>query len=139
MTKRLAEMEAMIQQIPRVPTPLKKSLLHSYADSLFIDSIALLEMLKKFSFPNMKLYDSTTDPMDHIVSYKQRMFTTSILRKLHEACMCKSFRSSLMRPALQWYTNLPKNSISFFFQLMDTFMEQFTNNKKLEKLLGDLD
>ena len=40
--ERFAEMEAMIQRIPGVPTPLKKSLLHSYADSLFVDSIALV-------------------------------------------------------------------------------------------------
>ena len=41
-------------------------------------------------------------------------------------------------PALQWYTNLANNSISSFAQLMDTFIEQFASNKKLEKLFGDL-
>ena len=79
--KRFAEMEAMIQRIPRVPTPLKKSLSRSYADSLFVDSIALVEIPKKFSFPNSKLYDGTTDPTDHIASYKQRMFTATKLQE----------------------------------------------------------
>ena len=51
--------------------------------------------------------------------------------------MCKSFGSSLQGPALQWYTNLAKNSISSFTQLTDTFVEQFASNKKLEKLSGD--
>ena len=37
-----------------------------------------LEMPKKFSFLNMKMYDGMTDPTDHIVSYKQRMFTSAI-------------------------------------------------------------
>ena len=95
MAKKFAEMEAMIQKIPRVPTLLKKSLPHSYADSTFVDSIALVEMPKKFSFPNMKMYDGTTNPMDHITSYKQRMFTIAIPREQLEACMCKSFGSSL--------------------------------------------
>ena len=72
-------MEALIQKIPSVPTPIKKSLPHNYADSPFVDSIALIEMTKKLSFPNMKMYDDTTDPTDHIVSYKQWMFTTAIL------------------------------------------------------------
>lgn len=67
--KRFAEMEALIQKIPGVPAPIKKSLPHSYADSPFVDSIALVEMPKKFSFPNMKMYDGTTDPTDHIASY----------------------------------------------------------------------
>ena len=113
--KKLAEMEAMIQMIPRVSTPLKKSLPHSYVDSPFVDSIVLIEMPNMFSFPNMKLYDATIDPIDHIVSYKKCMFTTSIPHDLHEAYMCKSFGSILIGPALQWYTNLSKTSISSFF------------------------
>ncbi|KAL5564706.1 hypothetical protein UlMin_027870 [Ulmus minor] len=88
-------MEALIQKIPGVPAPIKKSLPHSYADSPFVDSIALVEMPRKFSFPNMKIYDGTTDPTDHIASYKQRMFTAAIPREQREACMCKKqFASS---------------------------------------------
>ena len=78
MAKNFSEMEAMIQRIPRVPTVLMKTLPHSYADSPFVDSIALVKIPRKFSFPNMKLYDGTTNPTDHIASYKQRMFTAAI-------------------------------------------------------------
>ena len=76
--KKFAKIEAMIQRIPMVPTPMKKSLLHSYANSPLVDSITLLEMPKKFSFLNMKMYDGTIDPMDHIASYKQCMFVAAI-------------------------------------------------------------
>ena len=95
-------------------------------------------MPRKFSLPNLKPYDGTTDPTDHIASYKQRMFTAAIPRDLRDACMCKSFGSSLIGLALQWFTNLPNNSISSFAQLTDTFVEQFASSKKLEKLSGDL-
>ena len=95
MANKLPDMEAMIQRILGVPTPLKKSLPHSYADSPFVDSIALIEMPEKFHFPNMKLYDGIIDPTYHIASYKQHMFTTTIPRKQREACMYKSFGSSL--------------------------------------------
>ena len=61
----------MIQKIPGVPIPIKKSLLHSYVDSPFVQSITLIEMPKKFSFLNMKMYDGTTDPTDYIASYTQ--------------------------------------------------------------------
>ena len=100
MAKRLEEIEAMIQRIPGVPTPLRKSQPYSYADSSFIDALALVEMPRKFTFPNMKPYNGTTDPTDHIASYKQRMFTATIPRDLQEAFICKSFGSSLMGPAL---------------------------------------
>ena len=68
--KCFAEMEALIQKILGVLAPIKKSFPHSYADSAFVDSIALVEMPKKFSFLNMKMYEGTTDPTDHIASCK---------------------------------------------------------------------
>ncbi|XP_062085288.1 uncharacterized protein LOC133791376 [Humulus lupulus] len=136
--KKLEGMEARIHRIPRVPAPIRKSLPSSFADSPFVDAIALVEMPKKFVFPLMKMYDGTTDPNDHIASYKQRMFTGAIPRELREACMCKGFGSSLVGPALQWYTNLPNNSIFSFAQLTDIFVEQFACSRKLEKLSDDL-
>ncbi|XP_031275028.1 uncharacterized protein LOC116133462 [Pistacia vera] len=84
------------------------------------------------------MYDGTTNLDDHIASYKQRMFIVSIPRPLREACMCKSFGSSLFGLALQWYMNLPNGSIDSFTQLTDTFVEQFASSKKLEKLSADL-
>ncbi|KAM6569847.1 hypothetical protein CsatB_017832 [Cannabis sativa] len=128
----------MIQCIPGVPTPIKKSLPSSFADSPFVDAIALIEMPKKCVFPLMRMYDGTSNPNDHIASYKQKMFTAAIPRELHEACMCKDFGSSLAGPALQWYTNLPNNSIASFAQLTDVFVKQFASSKKLEKLSDDL-
>ncbi|XP_031276068.1 uncharacterized protein LOC116134515 [Pistacia vera] len=121
-----------------MPVPIKKSRPHCYADSPFVDKIALADMPQKFTIPNMKMYDGTTDLNNHIASYKQRMFTVSIPRLLRKACMCKSFGSSLPGPALQWYTNLPNGSIDSFAQLTDTFVEQFASSKKLEKLSADL-
>src|SRR5437667_7902911 len=66
------------------------------------------------------------------------MFTAAIPRELREACMCKAFGSSLVGPALRWYTSLPNNSISSFAQLTDTFMGQYSTSRKLEKQSDDL-
>ncbi|XP_062075395.1 uncharacterized protein LOC133779450 [Humulus lupulus] len=136
--RKLESMEAMIQRIPGVPTLIKKSLPISFADSPFVDAISLVEMPKKFVFPLMKMYDGTTDPNDHIASYKQRMFTAAIPHELRMACMCKGFGSSQVGPALQWYTNLLNNSIASFAQLTDVFVKQFASSRKLEKLSDDL-
>uniref|UniRef100_A0A803PUJ0 Retrotransposon gag domain-containing protein n=1 Tax=Cannabis sativa TaxID=3483 RepID=A0A803PUJ0_CANSA len=135
---KLEGMEAMIHRIPGVPAPIKKSLPSSFADSLCMDAIALVEMQKMFIFPLMKIYDGISDLNDDIASYKQRMFTIPIPRELREAYMCKGFGSSLVGPALQWYTNLPNNSISSFAQLIDIIVEQFASNGKLEKLYDNL-
>ena len=127
LASKISNLEEMVQRIPGVPAPIKKSLPNSFADSPFVDAIALVEMPAKFNFPSMKLYDGTTDPDDHVSQYKQRMFTIAIPRDLREACMCKGFGSSLVGPALQWYTTLDNNFISSFAQLVDCFVEQFAS------------
>lgn len=121
--RRIAELEAMITCIPRVSFLIRKTPANSFADSPFVESIGFTEMPRKFSLPNMRLYDGTTDPDDHIAQYKQRMFTMSIPLHLREACLCKGFGYSLTGPALQWYTNLPNYFIASFAQLNDVFVE----------------
>uniref|UniRef100_A0A803P5V8 Uncharacterized protein n=1 Tax=Cannabis sativa TaxID=3483 RepID=A0A803P5V8_CANSA len=121
---KLVDVEALIQRILEMPAPIKKIAASCYADSPFVDEIALVEMPKMFSFHNMKLFDRTSDPDDHIAQYQQRMFTVFIPRDMREACMSKEFISSLIAPALQWYNNLSNNSILTFAQLTNAFVEQ---------------
>ena len=113
--------------------PIKKSYVNCYVDLPFTNNIALVEMPKKFSFPNMKLYDGTMDLDNHITQYCQRMFTTAIPRNMREACMSKGFVSSLIGPILQLYTNLPNNTICCFAQLTDIFVEQYASSRKHER------
>ncbi|XP_010513510.1 PREDICTED: uncharacterized protein LOC104789524 [Camelina sativa] len=138
LTKRLGAVEAMIGRLPGVAPPIRKSNLHSYADTPFSDEIALTEMPRKFTLPTMKMYDGTADPDDHIAQYKQRMFTTAIQKECREATMCKGFGSSLTGAALQWFINLPNGSINSFASLTDLFVEQFASSRNLEKTADDL-
>ena len=116
-----------------MPPPIKKSSANYYANSPFTDNIVLVKMPKKFSFPSLKLYDGTTDPDDYVAQYCQSMFTTTILGDLREVCICKGFRSSMIRPALQWYTNPINNSICSFPQLTYIFIEQYASSRKPER------
>ena len=63
-------MEDLIRRVPGMSAPIKKISINSYVDSPFTDNIALVEMPYKLSFPNMKLYDETSDSNDHIAQYK---------------------------------------------------------------------
>ena len=128
----------MIQRIPGVPKPLEKATPTSYADSPFCDNIALLEIPKRFTVPTMKSYDGSADPLEHIAQYKQRMFTVPITKDLREACMSKGFGSTLTGPALQWFVNLPNDSIETFADLVDAFNLQFAISRVFEKTTSDL-
>ncbi|KAL5776166.1 hypothetical protein ACOSP7_009092 [Xanthoceras sorbifolium] len=78
-------MEALIQHIHEMSAPIKKSSINSVTDSPFVDAIELVKMPRKFSFPNIKHYDGTTDPDDHIAQHRQRMFMVAIPTNLMEA------------------------------------------------------
>ncbi|XP_017245373.1 uncharacterized protein LOC108217031 [Daucus carota subsp. sativus] len=128
----------MVQRIPGVPKLLEKATPTSYADSPFVDDIALVKTPKRFNVPSMKAYDGSTDPLEHVAQYKQRMFTVPITKDLREACMCKCFGSTLAGPALQWFVNLPNGSIETFADLVDAFNLQFASSRVFEKTTSDL-
>ncbi|KAF2541788.1 hypothetical protein F2Q68_00031953 [Brassica cretica] len=65
-SKRLDAMQSMVERLPGVAPPIRKSNPDSYADTPFTDEITLIEMPRKFSFPSIKAYDSTSDPDDHV-------------------------------------------------------------------------
>uniref|UniRef100_A0A0D3D2W1 Retrotransposon gag domain-containing protein n=1 Tax=Brassica oleracea var. oleracea TaxID=109376 RepID=A0A0D3D2W1_BRAOL len=121
------------RKAPRGSSPIRKSNSNSYADTPFTDEITLIEMPRKFSFPNINAYDGTSDPDDHVAQYIQRMLAVALLKESHEATMCYGFSSTLLGPALQWYINLPSRSIASFAILSDKFIEQFTSSRDLEK------
>lgn len=102
---KMAKLEAMIQCIPGVLMSIMKITANYYADSPFLDDIHVVEMPRRFNFPNMKSFDGTTDPNNHIAKYQQWMFTLVIPLNMRKACMCRRFGSSLVRPVLPSYTN----------------------------------
>ena len=74
----IQKLNKVMVKIPGMPPPLEEATPGSYADSSFNDVIALMEIPMKFSVPNMKLYDGTSNPQEHVAQYKQRIFTVPI-------------------------------------------------------------
>ncbi|KAF3539673.1 hypothetical protein F2Q69_00022702 [Brassica cretica] len=137
-SERLDAMQSMVERLPRVAPPIRKSNPDSYAETPFTDEITLIEMPRKFSFPSIKAYDGTTDPDDHVAQYRQRMLAVALQKGLREATMCKGLGYTLTGPALQWYINLPSRSIASFGILSDKFVEQFVSSRDLEKTSDSL-
>lgn len=125
-------MQFMVESLPGVHPPNRRSNPDSYADTPFVEEIASVEMPRKFSFPNVKMYDGTGDRDDHIAQYKQRILVVALPKESREATICKGFGSTLIGPALQWYINLATRSISSFAGLSDKFVEQFASSRSLE-------
>ncbi|KAF3576174.1 hypothetical protein DY000_02030646 [Brassica cretica] len=132
-SKRLDAMQSMVERLPGVAPPIRKSNTDSYTDTSFTYEITLIEMPMKFSFPNIKAYDGTSDPDDHVAQYIQMMLAIALQKESREATMCKGFGSILTGPALQRYINLPSRSIASFAILSDKFVDQFASSRHLEK------
>nr|KYP52792.1 Transposon Ty3-I Gag-Pol polyprotein [Cajanus cajan] len=66
---------------------------------------------------NIDRYDGTTDPDEHVDLYITQVNLTN-----EDAIMCRVFSTSLKGAVLNWYTQLPMESIDNF----DTLVRQFT-------------
>nr|KYP71811.1 hypothetical protein KK1_011084 [Cajanus cajan] len=70
-------------------------------------------------------YDGTTDPDEHI-----DLYTTQVnLYTNNDAILCRVFPTSLKGAALNWYTQLPAESIDSFNTLVRRFTVQYATSR----------
>ncbi|XP_056688311.1 uncharacterized protein [Spinacia oleracea] len=98
----------MINKIHGVPTTIKEASRDSYADSPYADPIDVIDIPKRFSPQNMPMYDGTTDPREHILTYKQRIMIIPVPKHMREASLSKGFGSTLIGPAPEVVNQLAK-------------------------------
>ncbi|CAH9071149.1 unnamed protein product [Cuscuta europaea] len=134
----LREMREKINGIPGVPPPLDVASQTCYADSPFGRHITDVEIPRKFAASSMRLFDGTTDPLEHVAQYKQQMLATSVRPEQREACMCRAFGTTLTWPVLTWFVNLPNEGVSSFAELVNLFNQQFASSRVLEKQTSDI-
>ncbi|KAJ0935581.1 hypothetical protein HanRHA438_Chr03g0121251 [Helianthus annuus] len=94
-TRELQKLKDMISSVPGIVQPIPEVSRDSHNISRFAHPICDAEIPKRFQTPNMKLYDGTTDPEEHIAQYRERMEINPIPPELKEACLCKGFGSTL--------------------------------------------
>ncbi|KAJ9547211.1 hypothetical protein OSB04_019754, partial [Centaurea solstitialis] len=132
-------MLALLAKLPGAAVPVEVEPKTGFQASPYVDEIALMEIPKKYNIPAFTTkYSGITDPVEHVAQYKQLMWTASIPSQYQEACMCKSFGSTLTGAALQWLINLKPKSIESFAELVNQFTRQFASSRKMEKQTSDL-
>ncbi|KAL4554607.1 hypothetical protein LXL04_037204 [Taraxacum kok-saghyz] len=73
MAKELKQLRQMISSVPGVVQTVPELCSANHRISRFAAPIADTEIPKRFQTPNMKLYDGTTDPEEHIAQYRERI------------------------------------------------------------------
>ena len=59
------------------------------------------------------MFDESGDPFNHLMHFRQVM----TLQCKNDPLLCKVFPSSLRRPALAWFNQLPPGSVASFHKL----------------------
>ncbi|XP_073117756.1 uncharacterized protein [Elaeis guineensis] len=76
--------------------------------------------------PHVEPYNGSTDPIDHLESYKALM----TIQGATDALFCISFPATLRKAARAWYSDLRSGSIHSFGQLEHSFVAHFSTSRK---------
>ena len=91
--------------------------LNQISKSPFTCKIEGARLPRRFNQPTFTIYNSRTDPVEHVSHFNQRMAVHS----KNETLMCKVFPSSLGPMAMRWFNGLRASSINSFKGLTQAF------------------
>ncbi|XP_026383981.1 uncharacterized protein LOC113279501 [Papaver somniferum] len=80
---------------------------------------------QKCPVPAFECYDGSSDPAAHLRYYNRILAWWDY----DDAIPCRYFPSSLKGSALSWFDNLPPDSIDYYDQLAEKFLETYMYNK----------
>ena len=80
------------------------------------------------------MYNSRTDPVEHVNHFNQRMDVHS----KNEPLMCKVFPSSLGPMTMRWFDGLKAGSIDSFKELTQVFESRFITCNRVPRPLASL-
>ena len=80
------------------------------------------------------MYNSRTDPVEHVSQFKQKMAVHS----QDEALMCRVFPSSLGPMPMRWFDGLRTNSISSFKKFTQSFYSRFITCSRVPQPLDSI-
>lgn len=81
-------------------------------------------LLDKFKPPQIEMFDSGKDPLDHLEAYKTHM-SLQVASVASDEVMCRAFSTTIKGLAKVWFSQLKAGSISNFTELSRQFIEPF--------------
>nr|XP_023881862.1 uncharacterized protein LOC111994219 [Quercus suber] len=99
-------------------------------NSPFTAPVTSFPLLPKFHMPQVKTYDRSKDPLDHLVSFKTLMHLQGVANEI----MCRAFPTTLKGPTRIWFSTLTPNSIGTFKELSIQFASHFIGGYRYKKL-----
>ncbi|VFQ80735.1 unnamed protein product [Cuscuta campestris] len=79
-----------------------------------------------FKTPQIKAYNGTTDPQDHLARFGANV----VMYAYPEEIKCRCFLATLEGQACEWFHKLPKGSIDKWSNLAHKFLEHFASSRR---------
>ena len=102
--------------------------------SLFSCRIEGEKLPRRFTQPTFTMYNSRTNPVEHVSHFNQRMTVHS----KNESLMCKVFPSSLGPVAMRWFDSLIEGSFSSLKEFIRAFGACFVTCNRVPLPLDSL-
>ncbi|VFQ95950.1 unnamed protein product [Cuscuta campestris] len=83
-------------------------------------------LLENYKTPQIKAYNGTTDPQDHVARFGANVVLYAYLEEIK----CRSFLATLEGQACEWFHKLPKGSIDKWNDLAHKFLEHFASSRR---------
>ena len=94
-------------------------------DSPFTTEVLNHPFTPKFRLPQLKSYDGSKDPLDHIKSFE----TLMLLQMTSDEVMCKAFPTIMIGVAKVWFSKILPGTIADLEQLSKGFVRHFIGSK----------
>ncbi|XP_077212813.1 uncharacterized protein LOC143847913 [Tasmannia lanceolata] len=100
----------------------------------FTDNVMNAPAPRGFKMPTVPQYDGTTDPVDHLVTFRTMM----LLHGASYGFPCRAFPTTLTGAARGWYSKIKPNSISNFEDFGDDLVCHFMSSRRPRKITASL-
>ncbi|GKV07025.1 hypothetical protein SLEP1_g18837 [Rubroshorea leprosula] len=130
-TRRLDSLERLVTKQRGAPPP------HHTADSIphpLNTNITLEPYPAGSKIPQLKTYDGTKDPDDHLHAF----YSCMQAQNTSDALMCKIFPFTLRGNARTLYYSLPPRSISSYTEMASAFATKFSSKRLIRKTTSEL-
>ncbi|XP_070031926.1 uncharacterized protein [Nicotiana tomentosiformis] len=127
-----------MDQIPGAPPALKGPDSKKYTQLPYNPRAAPELIPKRFKRPEVRKYDGTSDPQEHIITYTMAVKGNDLAPYEIESLLLKKFEETLTRGALTWYSLLHELSIDSFEMLADSFIKAYAKARKVQDRKADI-
>ncbi|KAH7843587.1 hypothetical protein Vadar_018407 [Vaccinium darrowii] len=112
-----AQIESLARQVRGKALTTVEELVHN-TDSPFTTKVMREPLPRKFKMRHIDTFNGSTDPLDHLETYKNLMMLQEVLDEI----MCRAFPVTLKGSARMWFNKIKSHSIGSFKKLIELML-----------------